>query len=229
MTFSILYQDQNLIAINKPSGFHVHPPERNPDKVPKSKIVLQQLRNQIGQMLYPVHRLDVATSGVLLFALDSKTAGRICGEFQKNQVEKTYWAVVRGHLPEEGKIELPLESDSSHELLSCLTEFRTLKKIELPHPVGKKYQTARYSWLEVRPKTGRFHQIRRHMNRISHPIIGDCDHGDSHHNRFFREQLKISGLCLAARELRFCSTDLVIKAPVSYRWKKITRLFDGHQ
>jgi tRNA pseudouridine65 synthase len=224
MTFSILFQDHEIIAINKPSGFHVHPPERNPEKVPRSKIVLQQLRNQIGQKLFPVHRLDVATSGVLLFALNSEIAGRLCTEFQKNQVQKTYWAVVRGFMPEAGFIDLPLESDSSSELLPCRTEFRTIKKIELPFAVGKKYSSARYSWLEIQPKTGRFHQIRRHMNRISHPIIGDCDHGDSHHNRFFREELKISGLCLMAREIKI--QDLRVEAPTSYRWKKILRLFE---
>lgn len=223
MTFSILFQDQDYIAINKPAGFHVHPPERNGDLVPRRKIVLQQLRNQIGQKLYPVHRLDVATSGVLLMALNSQAASRLCSEFQKNRVQKTYWAIVRGYLPEAGTIDLPLESDSSNEMLPCLTEYKTLKKIELPFQVGKKYKTARYSWLEVFPKTGRFHQIRRHMNRISHPIIGDCDHGDSHHNRFFREELKISGLCLMARKL--CIQDLELEAPISYRWKKIINLF----
>src|SRR4051812_46932799 len=119
MKFSILYQDQNLIAINKPSGFHVHPPERAPEKVPRSKIVLHQLRNQVGQKLFPIHRLDVATSGVLLFALNSEAAGQLCSEFQKNTAEKLYWAVVRGHMPAEGIVDIPLESDSSNELLTC--------------------------------------------------------------------------------------------------------------
>ncbi len=225
MTFSILFQDHEIVAINKPAGFHVHTPERNGEKVPRSKIVLQQLRDQIGQRLYPVHRLDVATSGVLLFALNSEAAGRLCAEFQKNRVEKTYWAVVRGFMPDSGVIDHPLESDSSNKLLPCLTEFRTLKKIELPFAVGKKYSSSRYSWLEVQPRTGRFHQIRRHLNRVSHPIIGDCDHGDSHHNRFFREHLKISGLCLMAREIKI--QELTVEAPLSYRWKKILRLFEG--
>src|SRR4051794_27850492 len=116
MTFSILFQDQDCIAINKPSGFHVHAPEKNGHLVPRQKIVLQQLRNQIGQKLFPVHRLDVATSGVLLMALNSAAAGRLCAEFQKNKVQKTYWAVVRGHLPDSGIIDLPLESDSSDEM-----------------------------------------------------------------------------------------------------------------
>src|SRR4051812_22120700 len=76
MNFSVLYQDQNFLAINKPAGFHVHRPEQNGDKVPRHKIILHQLRNQVGQKLYPVHRLDVATSGVLLFALSSSAASR---------------------------------------------------------------------------------------------------------------------------------------------------------
>jgi tRNA pseudouridine65 synthase len=229
MAFTILYQDENLVAINKPAGFHVHPPEYRPEKVPRNKIVLQQLRNQLGQRLYPVHRLDVATAGVLLMALNSETAGRLCKQFQENQVQKTYWAIVRGYLPAEGVIDLPLESDSTDTLLECQTQYKTLQQLELPYSVGKKYPTARYSWIEVQPKTGRFHQIRRHMNRIAHPILGDCEHGDSHHNRFFRETLKISGLCLTARELRItCPTkqeELIISAPMSFKWKKIERLF----
>lgn len=220
-----------MIAINKPAGFHVHTPECNGDKVPRNKIILQQLRDQIGQKIYPVHRLDVATSGVLLFALSSESAAGLCQEFQKNQVQKKYWAVVRGWMNETGVIELPLESDSSGKLAACLTEYKTLKKIELAAAVGKKYSTARYSWIEVWPKTGRFHQIRRHMNRISHPILGDCEHGDSHHNRFFREQLGISGLCLTAKELRIqmptMTEPMLIEAPVSFKWKKIINLFSS--
>jgi tRNA pseudouridine65 synthase len=226
-TFRILYQDENLIAINKPSGFHVHPPERFAEKVPRHKIILHQLRDQVGQRLHPLHRLDVATSGVLVFALNSETAGQIGQLFQGQAIEKTYWAVIRGYVPDEGCIDCELESDSSGEMRPALTEFRTLRRLEIPEAVGKRHAASRYSWLEVRPKTGRFHQIRRHMNRISHPVIGDAAHGDSRHNRFFREKLGISGLCLRAMEMRFTyqEKEFRFQAGVSEQWLQIQNLF----
>lgn len=228
--FHILYQDEDLIAINKPSGFHVHPPERRFEKVPRHKIILHQLRDQIGQYLYPLHRLDVATSGVLVFALTSEAASRVGQLFQRQEIDKTYWAVVRGYLPDQGVVEKELESDSTGELRTARTEFRTLRRLEIPEAVGKRHPVARYSWLEVFPKTGRYHQIRRHMNRISHPVIGDGDHGDSKHNRYFRERLGISGLCLRAMEMRFQYKDQEyhFTAGPSEQWLQIQNLFSKY-
>jgi tRNA pseudouridine65 synthase len=103
-----------------------------------------------------------------------------------------------------------------------------LKKIEFPQAVGTRHATSRYSWLEVEPRTGRFHQIRRHMNRISHPVIGDASHGDSRHNRFFRETLGISGLCLRAISLQVFDAEdkpLLFKAGPSRQWEKIQGLW----
>ncbi len=227
-TFRILFQNENLIAIQKPSGFHVHRPEHNPEKVPRHKIILGQLRDQIGQRLYPLHRLDAGTSGVLVFALNPETASQVGQMFQRQEIEKTYWTVVRGYLPDQGRIEIPLETDSTTGALQeALTEYRTLHRLELPNQVGSRHQTARYSWLEVRPKTGRFHQIRRHLNRVSHPVVGDATHGDSKHNRFFRESLGIPGLCLRAMEMKFefQGESFVFSAGFSSRWLKIQKLF----
>lgn len=228
MIFRLLYQSSDLVAIDKPSGYHVHPPETKPEKVPRSKIILHQLRDQIGQKVYPLHRLDVATSGVLVFALSSEAAGFYGKLFQSQSIQKKYWAVVRGHLPPEGEITRPLELDSTGELADAITCYKTLRQIELPFAVGRKYSSARYSWLEVFPKTGKFHQIRRHMNRISHPVIGDAAHGDSKHNRFFREQLQLSGLCLRAIEIVLPSKgadQLCISSGEDGKWMKIKALF----
>ncbi len=228
--FSILYQDHDLVVIDKPSGFHVHPPETRAEKVPRHKIILYQLRDQIGCRVHPLHRLDVATSGVLAFALNPEAASFWGKQFQSQTVKKKYWTLVRGYLPDSGDIDLPLQSDSSGEMVPARTLFQTLHRLELPHSVGKRHSSARYSWLEVSPLTGRFHQIRRHMNRISHPVIGDAAHGDSHHNRFFREQMGISGLCLRAIHLRLPHPDLgsplEFTAPPHPKWKKIARLFE---
>lgn len=229
--FSILYHDENLVAIDKPSGFHVHPPETRAEKVPRHKIVLHQLRDQIGQRVYPLHRLDAGTSGILVFALSPEIASFYGKHFQNQGIEKTYWTVVRGFVPDHGEINLELEQDSTGELMPARTVFQTLKRMELDDVVGKRNLKARYSWLQVSPKTGKFHQIRRHMNRISHPVIGDATHGDSHHNRFFREKLQIPGLCLRAVTIEMpCSKQagkiLKIENRESQQWRKIQSLFE---
>jgi len=225
----LLYQDEHFIAVNKPAGFHVHPPESDQYRVSRDKILLYQVRRMMKRHVYPVHRLDAATSGVLLFALSSESAGPLCRLFTERQTHKTYHAVVRGYVREKGEIDLPLELDSTGDLVDARTSFRRLATMELPVPVGKKFPTARYSWVEVTPHTGRYHQIRRHFNRISHPLVGDAVHGDSHHNRFFREQLGVAGLCLKALRLEFThpwsGKTVSLQAPSCEKWNKIQDLF----
>ena len=116
---------------------------------------------------------------------------------------KKYYAIVRGFTLDQGEITAPLASDSSGDMLESHTVYKTLARIELPYAVGKRHPTARYSFVEVQPLTGRFHQIRRHLARIGHPVLGDCTHGDSYHNRFFRETLEIPGLMLRSALLDF--------------------------
>jgi tRNA pseudouridine65 synthase len=227
--FPILYQDPHLVVIDKPVGYHVHPPEVKPEKVPREKIILYQLRGQVGTHVYPVHRLDVSTSGLLAFALHSEAASFYGQQFQQQQIQKKYWAVVRGFTPSSDVITLPLESENKQKQLQARTEFRTLKKIEIDAPIGNRHAIARYSWLEVSPRTGRFHQIRRHFNRISHPLIGDATHGDSRHNRFFREQLGIAGLCLRAIELQLPiyggEGEIQLSVGLNPKWEKLEELF----
>ena len=222
--FQILQQTADWVAIDKPEGLHVHPPEVSRVPIPREKIVLHQLRDQLGQYVYPVHRLDAATSGVLVFALNSDAAREMCRMFEARQVRKKYWAVARGWMAEaSGTINRALESDSSGELVEADTRYSTLAKWEYPAAVGKRFSTARYSWLEVEPVTGRYRQIRRHMNRVSHPLIGDGDHGDSHHNRFFREQFGVSGLCLRCVEMGWSENS--VKASSNEKWDRISELF----
>jgi tRNA pseudouridine65 synthase len=151
--------------------------------------------------------------------------------FMERQVKKTYLAVVRGYLEDEGRIDLPLEIRGSPELAESITEYRTLARLELPIAVSTRYPTSRYSLLEVKPHTGRWHQIRRHFDRVSHPLIGDVEHGDSHHNRFFRDQLNLGGLCLRATRLEFThpwsGMPLLLEAPEHTKWQRLTRLFAG--
>lgn len=226
----ILDRGDDWIAFHKEGGFHVHPPEDGEYPPPRDRICLYIARDIAGKHVYPVHRLDAGTSGVLLFALSSETAAKLSKQFQERDVRKTYHAVVRGWTPEDGRIDLPLESDSSDELADCLTIYRRLATAELDAAVGTKHPTARYSLLELEPRTGRYHQLRRHLNRISHPIIGDSEHGDSRHNRFFRETLGLPGLCLRATELRFrdpsSGAEKVVTDVETEQWSRIARLFN---
>lgn len=226
----LLYQDEHFIAVNKPSGFHVHPHENPEHRVSRDKICLYHARRMMKQHVFPVHRLDAGTSGVLLFALSSESASKLCKLFTERSTQKKYQAVVRGYVKESGVIELPLELDSTGDLVDAKTSFQRLGVVEFPVAVGKKFPTARYSWVEVTPHTGRYHQIRRHFNRISHPLLGDAVHGDSHHNRFFRNHIGIEGLCLKALRLEFThpwsGESISIEAPACEKWKKIQLLFN---
>jgi tRNA pseudouridine65 synthase len=213
----ILLQNQNYVFINKPRGYHVVPHEDPKHRVHKSHVCLYQLRDQLGLYLYPIHRLDVATTGVVGFALNSAAAAHFQKMSQEGLVRKNYLAIVRGwpyhpkplqenlcNQTDWIEINIPLESDSSDLVLQAETHIRAVEKFEIPLSVGKnQHHHSRYALIEAIPKTGRFHQIRRHLNRCSWPIIGDVSHGDSHHNRFFREKMKNKGLLLHASSLEF--------------------------
>lgn len=201
--FEVLLHEEDFIAIEKPPGFHVHQPEFPRRRVAKELTCLHVLRNQIEKYLYPVHRIDVATEGVLLFALNKETAGALCRQFQAGTIRKTYFAIARGYTQSEGVIDIPLELDSTGVPVESITHYRTHARAELPFAIGKRHASARYSLIEAKPVTGRFHQVRRHLARLSHPLIGDAAHGDSHHNRFFRTHLESPGLWLKAKSVEF--------------------------
>jgi len=205
----ILYRDDHLIAVNKPSGLLVH---RSPIDKHETRFAMQLLRDQIGQRVYPVHRLDKPTSGVLLFALDQTTARLMMPVFSEAGVEKQYLAVVRGYTSESDIIDYPLKeqldkmtdalADRDKPAQLAITTYQRLATTEIAQPLGR-YPTARYSLLSLSPKTGRKHQIRRHMKHIFHPIVGDTTHGDGRHNQFFRDVFDCHRLLLAATQLSF--------------------------
>jgi len=195
---TILYRDEHYIAVDKPAGLLVHRTRISED----SRFLLQQLRDQIGRRVYPVHRLDRPTSGVLIFGLDSDAARRLVQLFEQRQVQKRYLAVVRGYTAESDVIDYPLREEAHKAPQAAVTGYRRLATVELPIAVGR-YASARYSLLEVRPETGRMHQIRKHMKHIFHPIVGDTTHGDGRHNQLFRDRFGICRLLLMAAELNF--------------------------
>jgi tRNA pseudouridine65 synthase len=204
----IVHLDDAMVAVAKPSGLLVHRTTLDPAERVNA---VRLLRDQLGRYVYPVHRLDRGTSGLLVFALDPAVLPRLTAAFEARDVEKTYVAVVRGWPPAEGLIDHPLERivdpyderpaspDAPSQPAS--TAFRTLATVELPVRVDR-YPTSRYALVELRPHTGRRHQIRRHLRHAGHPLIGDTTYGQGRHNRLFRERYGCRRLLLAAVELR---------------------------
>ncbi|MEO9383230.1 tRNA pseudouridine(65) synthase TruC [Chromobacterium phragmitis] len=204
----ILYRDDLLIAIHKPSNLLVHRTELDRHE---TRFAIQMLRDQIGRRVYPVHRLDKGTSGALLFALDKDVGRELSWQFERQQVEKRYLAVVRGHADDAGHIDHPLSRRPDDlEWIGekvetapqpAVTDYRTLARVELPIMV-ERYPTSRYSLLELAPLTGRRHQLRRHLKHIAHPIIGDSTYGKGRHNRMFADELDCRRMLLACVEMR---------------------------
>lgn len=196
-TLDLLYLDDRLCAIAKPSGIMVHRTGISTDRV----FLVDLLRERLGRRIWTVHRLDRATSGVLLFALDVEMAAAMGRLFEAGEITKRYLAVVRGWLDESGEIDKPLRG-ARNKTRDALTRYRRLAATELPVAVPP-HETARYSLALIEPRTGRTHQIRRHLNHISHPIVGDVNHGDRRHNRLFRTRFGCHRLLLHAGSLEF--------------------------
>jgi tRNA pseudouridine65 synthase len=202
----VIYRDEHLVAINKPSGLLVH---RSPIDRHETRFAVQLLRDQIGQRVYPVHRLDKPTSGLLLFALSPELVPALSLQFEQRRVVKRYVAVTRGWCPEAGEIDHPLRDkpdlpgDSGRQggpSRDALTRYRRLATVQWPEAVDR-YPAARYSLVALLPSTGRRHQLRRHMKHIGHPIIGDAKHGKGIHNRFFARRWQCRRLLLACTGL----------------------------
>jgi len=232
----ILYRDACLIAINKPSGLLVH---KSPIDRRETRFALQLLRDQIGAYVYPVHRLDKPTSGVLLFALDKETAHDMALSFRTHEVHKEYLAVVRGYVEEKGVIDSPLKQmldtkiqkreGVTKEIQEACTYYERLGTVELPYAVSR-YPVARYSLVRLLPQTGRKHQLRRHMKHIFHPIAGDTKHGRGEHNRLFREKFGVHRLLLHAHRVTFrhpvTKKTIIIDAPLDHTFKSLFKHFE---
>ncbi len=198
MMLEIIYQDSYLVAINKPHGLLVH---RSKYADEAKVFAVQELRNQIGQHVFPVHRLDRKTGGVLLFALSPEINSLMNQQFSENRVSKKYIAVVRGFTNDAGIIDYPLENEVGTQK-EAVTNYATLHRSEIPVPLGK-FQSSRYSLVEVTPETGRMHQIRKHFAHIYHPIIGDRPHGCNKQNRMFKARWNMDTMLLHAHEISF--------------------------
>jgi tRNA pseudouridine65 synthase len=182
----ILHRDERLVVVDKPAGLIVHRGWANDDED-----LMRTVRDAVGQHVYPVHRLDRGASGVVVMALDSPTAAILGAAFAERRVEKRYWALTRGHPPEEGVIDHPLEKEPGGPRRPATTAYRRLGV------------SGRYALVEAVPHTGRLHQIRRHLKHVSCPLIGDVRYGKGEHNRLFRERFELHRLALHAAFIAF--------------------------
>jgi tRNA pseudouridine65 synthase len=201
----IIFQDEHLVAINKPHGLLVH---QSPIARDAEEFALQLLRDQIGQNVWPAHRLDRKTGGLLLFALNKEVNALLQGLFRENKIKKRYLAIVRGFTPDEMEIDYPLRKENG-TMQDAFTKFKTLNKAEIPVAFGN-HLSSRYSLIEAAPETGRMHQLRKHFAHIHHPIIGDRPHGCNKQNKLFKETWEMDTMLLHASELEF-------EHPVTYQ------------
>jgi tRNA pseudouridine65 synthase len=218
---ALLYCDTDLVAIDKPAGLLVHPSALDAHE---ERTALRLLRNQLGERVWPLHRLDKATSGVLLFARNVEAARRWGLAFEAGQVRKHYLALVRGWPPVQGEIDQPLARDpelpsTGQPQVPAQTRYRRLAGFEWPFSVDPRHATSRYALMEVEPLTGRRQQIRRHFKRIAHPLVGDTTHGKGAHNRAVGEWLGVQRLWLHAYSIELAGLRLC--APCGPEWQAL--------
>lgn len=197
----IIFENDTLLAINKPPGLLVHKSRIAKDA---KEFALQMVRDQIGQRVYLTHRLDRKTSGVLLFAKTKEANANVQKLFRERKVSKVYKAIVRGFIPPQGFIDYPLTENNKTQ--TAQTIYDRLQTFEIPLPFGK-FPTSRYSLVKLQPKTGRFHQLRKHMAHIFHPIIGDRPHGCNKQNKLWKEKFNMMSMLLHAEQLSFTLAD----------------------
>jgi len=221
----ILYLDDYLAIVHKPAGWLVH---RTPLDKGETRFVLQTLRDQIGQHVWPVHRLDKGTSGVLVFALSAEVARTLGQAFETGEgLHKTYRAIVRGWPSEQGLIDHPLKRmpddmrSEREEIQPAQTRYNTLRRGELPIAQGE-FPSLRWAEVQLQPLTGRRHQLRRHMKHIAHPIMGDATHGKGPLNRAVAAHMGVTRLWLHALRLDMrhpvSGQALTVDAPCGPEW-----------
>lgn len=229
-TLPLIYQDHHLVVVDKPANLLVHPSEIDRRETRSAMMIL---RDQLGQWVYPVHRLDRPTSGLLVFALDRDIARVLATAFEERRVRKDYLAIVRGHPPLGGIVRhaLTLKDDRQSrrtiagEAQEALTLYHRLARVTVDWPVDRRYPTSRYALLRCRPATGRRHQLRRHLKHISHPIIGDSSYGKGPHNRAFADAFGDNRLYLHASQLSLAhpvsGQPLNLRAPLPDAFQRV--------
>jgi tRNA pseudouridine65 synthase len=218
----VIYEDASVLAVNKPAGLLVH---RSKIAADEDDFLLDRVQSQVGSALFLAHRLDRATSGVVLLAKSREIVGELGRQFMARSVIKRYLAVVRGWPDAEGVIDYPLPDVRDHAPRKpALTRWHTLATATLPMALGK-YPEQRYALVEAQPETGRYRQIRKHFHHVSHHIIGDTSHGRGDHNRLWRMHFQMHRLLLHAWRLELMhpvsGTALPLQAPLDETWLRV--------
>lgn len=226
-TVQVLHQDEAIVAVNKPAGLAVH---RSHLVGRDDAYLVDAAREATGRTLYLAHRLDRATSGVVLLGASKAVVAALGAQFMARTVGKRYLAIVRGHLDDAGTIDHPLDAPGKPAPKDARTRYRTLARVELPIPLSR-YESVRYSLLEVEPETGRYQQIRRHFRHVSHHLVGDTTHGRGEHNRLFRASFGVHRLLLHAESLAFDHPEsgarMTVCAPLDVEFRRAVELFGG--
>lgn len=227
MSLEIIYEDEYLLCVNKPNNVLVHHAFHSRNVADEDSL-LQIIENEKGLKVYPIHRLDRKTSGIILMAKQKEFVSKFQELFTNNEIQKTYYGVVRGFSPETKTIDTPVKGRDANVHKDALTYLKTLENVTLNIPV-KPYDSSRYSLVELSPKTGRMHQLRVHTNKISHPLIGDAKYGDKNHDVMFDENFGWKNLFLHAGKLEFThpfsSEELILKASFTEDWVTLFKQF----
>jgi len=224
----ILFEDDYIIAVNKPNNMLVHH-SIMANNIIDEKSLVQVLKNKYHVKYYPIHRLDRKTSGIILFSKEKENISKFQKLFINNKIQKTYCGIVRGFSPISLTIKSDVKGRDSNVYKCALTELKTLKTKEINIPITP-YKTSRYSLVKLIPKTGRLHQLRIHLNKINHPLIGDPKYGDRFHNRMFVNKFNCDKLFLHAKQIEFIhpftEEKINIIANFPSHWHKIVGEFD---
>jgi len=223
----IVYEDAELLAVNKPAGLLVH---RSAIAADETDFLLERLAQQVGGTLYLAHRLDRATSGIVLLAKSRDIAGELGRQFMARAVAKRYLAVVRGWPEVEGVIDYALPDVRERSpRKAALTRWRTLATTTVPIALGR-YPEQRYALIEALPETGRYRQIRKHFHHVSHHIVGDTSHGRGDHNRLWRMHFQMHRLLLHAWRLELAhplsGAPLALQASLDATWQRVLDLMN---
>lgn len=231
LSLEIIFENDHYFAINKPAGMLVHRTNIAFDE--HALIAEKILKTQLGYKVFPLHRIDRPTTGIVLFGKSSAAASALQPLLVTDAIKKHYLCLIRGHMDSpHGILDFPLSKKLTGEPREAKTEFWSLAETEIPFVSSDRYSSSRYSLLLAYPHTGRMHQIRRHLAKARHYVIGDTTHGDNKQNNFFRAQFNSNNMFLHAWKLAFkdpfTETDIDIKAEVPTHFLKMLETLDLH-
>lgn len=223
MDVTCCYQDEYIAVFNKPNDILIHHSYMARNLIGE-KTLLEILQDKYHHKYTPVHRLDRKTSGLIVMAKSTEYVKEFQSLFEFSNVKKIYLALVRGHIKSEGAISSPVKGKDSKAYKEACTYYTCIKHFTLNEPVAP-YESSRYSLIQLNPSTGRMHQLRIHMNKISHPIVGDTKYGDRFHNRLFQRKFEISYLFLHAHQLKFyhpfLNKEICLEQTTPLFWEKV--------